>query len=143
MTPPFAPFVPTADGVSPAGDSAKATRALTWTGINVEGGFAYEMNVIADPQRRNNVTPDRPTGEALQQACSAGQFHESGDTDVPLTELETTLTRLEPYTGYLLCLRLKNVAGATDWVTPDGNAEHQTAPGTPSPPTRNDGPFGG
>ena len=138
VTPPFPPAVPTTDGVSPAGDSAKATRALTWTGIHVEGGFAYEMNVIADPERQNNVTPDRPAGEALQRACSAGQFHESGDTDVPLTELETTLTRLEPYTGYLLCLRLKNVAGATDWVTPDGNAEHQTAPGMPSQPTKND-----
>ncbi len=138
VTPPFPPAAPTADGVSPAGDSAKATRALTWTGINVEGGFAYEMNVIADPERQNSVTPDRPTDEALQRACSAGQFHESGDTDVPLTDLETTLTRLEPYTGYLLCLRMKNVAGATDWVTPDGNAEHQTAPGTPSRPMRND-----
>ncbi len=92
----------------------------------MEGGFAYEMNVIADPERQNSVTPDRPTDEALQRACSAGQFHESGETDVPLTDLETTLTRLEPYTGYLLCLRMKNVAGATDWVTPDGNAEHQT-----------------
>ena len=138
VTPPFPPAPPAPDGVSPAGDSGKATRALTWTGISVEGGFAYEMNVIADPERQNNVTPDRPTGEALQRACSAGQFHDSGDTDVPLTDLETTLTRLEPYTGYLLCLRIKNVAGATDWVTPDGNAEHQTAPGTPSRPTKND-----
>ena len=138
VTPPFPPAAPDANGVSPAGDSARATRALTWTGISVEGGFGYEMNVIADPERQNNVTPDRPTGEALQRACSAGQFHESGDTDVPLTELETTVTRLEPYTGYLLCLRMKNVAGATDWVTPDGNAEHQTAPGAPSRPARND-----
>ena len=137
VTPPFPPAAPEAAGVSPAGDSAKETRALTWTGINVEGGFAYEMNAIADPEPQNNVTPDGPSDEALQRACGAGQFHESGDTDVPLTNLETTLTRLEPYTGYLLCLRMKNVAGATDWVTPDGNAEHQTAPGTPSPPTRN------
>ena len=138
VTPPFPPAVPTADGVSPAGDSARATRALTWTGINVEGGFGYEINVIADPERQNNITQDRPTGEALQRTCSAGQFHESSDTDVALANLETTLTRLEPYTGYLLCLRLTNVAGATDWVTPDGNVEHQTAPGTPSPPAKND-----
>ena len=96
------------------------------------------MNVIADPERRNNVTPDRPADEALQLACSAGQFHESGDADVPLTELETTLTRVAPYTGYLLCLRMKNIAGATDWVVPAENAEHQTAPGTPSRPARND-----
>ena len=33
---------------------------------------------------------------------------------------------------------MKNAAGATDWVTPDGNAEHQTAPGTPSRPAKND-----
>lgn len=136
-TPPSPPAVPEASGVSPAGDSAKATRALTWTGIEVEAGFAYEMTVIADPERRNNVTPDRPTGEALQRACSAGRFHDSGEADGPLTELETTLTRVAPYTGYLLCLRLKNVAGVTDWVTPDGNAEHQTAPGAPARPARN------
>ena len=138
VTPPFPPAPPAADGVSPAGDSGKETRALTWTGISVEGGFGYEMNVIADPERENNVTPDRPTGGALQRACSAGELHERGDTDVFLTQLETTLTRVEPYTGYLLCFRMKNAAGATDWVTPDGNAEHQTAPGTPSPPTKND-----
>ncbi|MYC48684.1 MAG: fibronectin type III domain-containing protein [Synechococcus sp. SB0662_bin_14] len=138
VAPPSPPAVPDATGVSPAGDSAKATRALTWTGIDIEGGFAYEMNVIADPERQNDVTPDRPADEALQRACSAGRFHESGDTDVPLTALETTLTRVEPHTGYLLCLRMKNVAGTTDWVVPDGNAEHQTAPGTPARPTRND-----
>ena len=138
VTPPSPPALPDATGVSPAGDSAEATRALTWTGIDVEAGFAYEMNVIADPERQNDVTPDRPSDEALQRACSAGRFHDSGDADVPLTELQTTLTRVAPYTGYLLCLRMKNVAGATHWVTPDGNAEHQTAPGTPSRPTRND-----
>lgn len=137
ITPPSPPAVPDADGVSPAGDSAKATRALTWTGINVEGGFGYEINVVADPERQNDVTPDRPSGEALQRACGAGRFHESGDADGPLTDLETTLTRVTPYTGYLLCLRMKNVAGATHWVTPDGNAEHQTAPGTPSRPAKN------
>jgi len=137
VTPPSPPPIPNASGVSPAVDSSRATRALTWTGIDIEGGFAYEMNVIADPQRQNDVTPDRPAGEALQRACSAGRFHESGGGDGPLTDLETTLTRVTPYTGYLLCLRLKNVAGATDWVTPDGNAEHQTAPGTPPRPTRN------
>ena len=138
VTPPSPPEVPEASGVSPAGDSGKETRALTWTGIDIEAGFAYEMNVIADPERQNSVTPDRPADKALQRACSAGQFHESGDSDVPLTGLETTLTRVTPYTGYLLCLRMKNVAGATDWVVPAENAEHQTAPGTPSRPTRND-----
>ena len=138
ITPPSPPAVPDASGVSPAGDSGRETRALTWTDIDVEGGFAYEMNVIADPERRNDVTPDRPAGDALQRGCGAGQFHESGDADAPLTALETTLTRVVPYTGYLLCLRMKNVAGATAWVTPDGNAEHQTAPGAPSRPARND-----
>ena len=138
VLPPSPPATPDASGVSPAGDSGRATRALTWTGINVEGGFTYEVNMIADPEREGDVTPDSPAGEALQRACSAGQFHESGAADVSLTELETTLTRVAPYTGYLLCLRMKNVAGATDWVTPDGNAEHQTAPGTPSRPAKND-----
>ena len=46
---------------------------------------------------------------------------------------------MEPYAGYLLCLKdEERCRCATDWVTPDGNAEHQTAPGTPSRPTKND-----
>ena len=130
---------PAATGVSPLANSGKATRSLTWTGINVEGGFSYEMNVIVDRQRDNRVTgtPVAPAGGALQRACSNGELLESDETDVMLTGLEVTLTRVQPYTGYLLCLRMKNNLGATNWVVPASNAEHYTAPGQAPRPTKN------
>ena len=128
---------PAASGVSPLADSGKATRSLTWTGINVEGGFSYEMNVIVDRQRDDRVTAAAPAGGALQRACSNGELLESDETDVMLTGLEVTLTRVQPYTGYLLCLRMKNNLGATNWVVPASNAEHYTAPGPAPRPTKN------
>ena len=134
---PTAPAAPAATGVFPSGTSSKPTTSLTWTGITAEAGFTYELNVIADPERDNAVTSTIPAGDALQRACSAGRLLESEATDVRLTGLETTLTSVRPYTGYLLCLRLKNTAGATQWVVPEGNAEHQTAPGRAPVPRKN------
>ena len=128
---------PAATGVSPLATSGKATRSLTWTGINVKGGFSYEMNVIVDRERDDRVDDSAPAGGALQRACSNGDLLESDETDVNLDGLEVTLTRVQPYTGYLLCLRMKNNLGATNWVAPDGNAEHHTAPGQAPRPTRN------
>ena len=138
VLPPAAPAAPAAAGVSPAETSAMATRSLTWTGIGVAAGFSYEMNVIADPERDNRITssPVSPTGSALQRACSAGTLLESDETDVPLTGLETTLRTVKPYTGYLLCLRMLNSSGATDWVVPASNAEHYTVPGQAPRPTK-------
>ena len=127
---------PAAAGVSPPATSGKPTRSLTWTGITVEGGFSYEMNVIVDRQRDDRVTATAPAGGALQRACSSGELLESDETDVELTGLEVTLTRVQPYTGYLLCLRMKNNLGATNWVVPTSNAEHYTAPGQAPRPTK-------
>ena len=125
---------PTVAGASPATDSGKATKSLTWEGIDVMGGFSYEINVIADPERDNRVEASL-TGGALQRACSAGQLLESDETDVGLEDLETTLTSVKPYTGYLLCLRMLNSAGASDWVS--SAAEHYTAPGQAPKPSKN------
>ena len=136
VLPPAAPAAPAATGLSPAQDSAMLTRSLTWTGIGVAAGFSYEMNVIADPERDNRITATSPTGNALQRACSAGTLLESDETDVPLTGLETTLRAVKPYTGYLLCLRMLNGSGATDWVVPASNAEHYTVPGQAPRPTK-------
>ena len=128
VNPPTAPDAPTAAGLSPMGNTAKLTKSLTWGGINVAAGFSYEMKVIADPERDKRITSEDPTGDDLQRECSAGTLLESDETDVLLEGLETTLTGVQPYTGYLLCLRMLNSSGATDWVVPTGNAEHQTAP---------------
>ena len=125
---------PTVAGASPDTDSGKATKSLTWGGIDVMGGFSYEINVIADPERDNRVEASL-TGVPLQRACSAGQLLESDETDVDLEELETTLTSVKPYTGYLLCLRMLNSAGASDWVS--SAAEHYTAPGQAPKPSKN------
>ena len=53
-----------------------------------------------------------------------------------LMGLQTTLTSVQPYTGYLLCLRMLNSSGATDWVVPRDNAEHQTAPAMAPRPSK-------
>ena len=138
VTPPSAPAAPVAAGVSPGGDSGKKTKSLTWTGITVQGGFVYEMNTVEDPERDNSVTPTRPAeGRALQSACNGGRLHESDETDVELTGLETTFTSVNPYAGYLLCLRMRNSSGVTDWAVPAQNAEHQTAPGQAPRPSKN------
>lgn len=136
VNPPAVPDPPAATGLSPAGTTAMATKSLTWTGIDVAAGFSYEMNVIADPERDNRITDSSPTGSALQRACSAGTLLESDETDVSLTDLETTLRSVKSYTGYLLCLRMLNSSGATDWVVPEDNLEHYTVPAQAPRPTK-------
>ena len=131
---------PTVGAASPATDSGKATRSLTWGAIGVTGGFSYEIKVVADPARENRITATDPdptaSSSALQRTCSGGDLLESGETDVDLTGLETTLTNVQPHTGYLLCYRMLNSSGATDWVGPAANAEHETAPATAPRPSK-------
>ena len=122
---------PTVGSASPATTSGMATRSLTWGAIGVTGGFSYEIKTVADPERDNRITATVPAaGSALQRTCDSGTLLESDETDVDLTGLETTLTGVQPYTGYLLCYRMLNSSGATDWVAPASNAEHYTAPAT-------------
>ena len=128
---------PTVGAASPATTSGKATKSLTWGGIHAEGGFSYEIKVVADPERDNRITPTVPAaGSALQRVCNAGNLLVSDETDVDLEDLEATLRSVNPYTGYLLCLRMLNGSGETDWVAPAGNAEHQTAPATAPRPSK-------
>ncbi len=112
--------------ITPAVTSGKRTTALTWSGIGVKAGFTYEINVA---HRSGGVQPLPTAGSRdLQNACSAGRFHEGDNTDVDLDGLTTTvISGLQPYTGYFLCLRMKNEAGATDWIA---SPKHYTAPGT-------------
>ena len=72
----------------------------------------------------------------MQRACAAGNLLEGDETDVTLTGLETTLTGVQPYTGYLLCLRMLNSSGSTNWVVPADNAEHYAVPAQAPRPTK-------
>ena len=110
------------------------TTALTWETLALKEGFEYEIRVAADPQRDDDID-DMTVDKDIQAACAAGAFVDQGDTDVdfPLDEV-TVRSGLAPYTGYLLCWRLANTAGATAWAVPAMNKELYTAPGRPANP---------
>ena len=121
---------PSVGAITPAGDSGERTRALTWGGITAPANFRYDINIVVE----GGGTKPAPTGADLQRACSAvSSHHESEETDVLLTGLNTTFTSSpQPYTGYLLCLRYANQRGETDWVA--AADKHYTAPGrAPTP----------
>ena len=112
--------------------------ALTWTDLDVKTPFEYEIRVAADPQRDkdlilgNNATA--PEMRAVQAACTAGNFVDQGDTDVDFTLDEITVSSgLTPYTGYVLCAKLANTAGSTEWAVP--TAKLFTHPGQPPRPS--------
>ena len=122
---------PTVGDITPAGNSGERTRALTWGGIGAPANFRYDISIVAE----GGGVSDAPTGDDLQEACSAVSLHESDDTDVPLTALNTTFrSSPQPYTGYLLCLRYGNERGETDWVA--AAAKHYTAPGQAPRPAK-------
>ncbi len=122
---------PSPGDVVPDAGSGSTTRALQWTGIDVPADFRYDINIVAE----GGGVSTPPTGASLQAACSAGTLHESDDSDVDLDGLTTSLRNgLQPYTGYLLCLRYGNQTGATEWVAASDN--HYTAPDRPPTPTK-------
>ena len=123
--------------ISPAGDTGMATTSITWGSINVSGGFNYEMKVVADPVSENAIDGGNADDMAVQMACSAGDSHENGNTDVALTGLATTYRDVDPHTGYLLCVRMTNDGGETAWAVPSGNAEAVTVPGMAPTPDYN------
>ena len=135
---------PLGAGADPAAgvtvNDQSVTTALTWTTLSITGGFEYEIRVAADPQRdnkiHNGINGGDPTPEKdIQTACSAGNFVDQGDADVMFVLDEVTVSSgLRPYTGYLLCWRLANTTGATDWAVPTNNGELYTSPGKPSRP---------
>ena len=111
------------------------TTALTWNALHIVENFSYEIRVVGDPERDNDIGEDTPN-RAIQAACSAGAFVDQGDADVsfPLDEV-TVSSGLSPYTGYLLCFRQANTAGATEWAVPRGVVELNSRPGQPPTPT--------
>ena len=125
-----------ADAINEAGAEVanRATTAITWTidMIEFKAGFDFDMRVVADPQRDDKI---KAATMDVQDACLAGTQLESGDTDVNVTFDRISLDRgLQPYTGYLLCLRMMNDSGATEWVVPASNAEALTLPARPPAP---------
>ena len=72
--------------------------------------------------------------KAVQAACTAGAFVDQGDADIDFTLDEITVsTGLKRYTGYVLCARLANTAGATGWAVPANKLF--THPGQPPRPS--------
>ena len=114
------------------------TTALTWTDLDIKTPFEYEIRVAADPRRNNDLvvagTPTAAQVRAVQAACGDGAFVDQGDTDVDFTLDEITVSSgLTPYTGYVLCARMANTTGATEWAVPA--AKLLTTPGKPPTPT--------
>ena len=109
--------------------------------ISLVEGFEYEVRVAADSQRDNEIRGDGPNAtdaKDIQAACAAGAFVDQGDTDLTLMLDEIVVTSgLTPYTGYLLCYRHANTAGATGWAVPDSNEENYTNPARPPTPRPN------
>ncbi len=112
------------------------TTAITWSisMITIKAGFDYDFRVAADPHRDNKIT-DMTMADKVQDACTAGTQLDSGDSDIDIMFGEITLDRsLQAYTGYLLCFRLMNDGGATNWVVPPSNADVVTLPARPNTP---------
>ena len=108
------------------------TTGLTWDDFRVKGGFDYEWRAVADPVRQDDITEDTD----IQSVCGSGVVIETGDSDWDYMVDEIRLTQgLKVHTGYLLCTRYGNTAGASDWTAPTDNAEALTRPGTPPNPT--------
>ncbi|MYA45409.1 MAG: fibronectin type III domain-containing protein [Acidobacteria bacterium] len=126
-----------ADGVDFRDDTNTVATALTWTDIDLVAPFAYEMRVAADSQHDMDLVLASPTAaqaRAVQAACGAGALVDQGDTDVNITLDEVTVSSgLSAYTGFVLCARMANTTGATEWAVPA--AKLYSHPGSPPRPT--------
>ena len=113
------------------------TTELEWGGIDLKGGFDYEIHLAADPERpaTDNKIPGRDTeatNRAVQAACEAGTRVDSFTPDINLDDRTVSVdSGLKPHTGYLLCLRASNGAGTGTWAVPPAAAETYTRPAAP------------
>ena len=118
-------------------DDQDTVTALDWTGIDVKAGFGWELRLVSDPGRNDGDLSGTPGGE-VQAACSAGTFVDQGDADLDLSFNYTWDGSISHYSGYLLCVRYANTAGATAWAVPVGATnidEIYTTPAAPPSPT--------
>ena len=127
---------PDADGETDDIDSDQnryVTTRLNWTGINVVEDFDFELRLVADPGRKNDIKNDSDDDD-VQAACEDGSFlaQRTATRTIPISHAVTS--SLTPYTGYLLCVRHLNSAGMTSWIVPQDEAEHHTLPAAPPAP---------
>ena len=121
------------------------TTEITWTDLDIEAGFTYEIRLAADPQRDDRIktasvpsataTPDGtdPMDSIVQSACDGGVEIDDFESDIDLSNRQVSVSKtkgkLEPYTGYLLCVRARNDLGASAWSVPvsgDGDGADRT-----------------
>ena len=110
------------------------TTRLNWTGINEVEGFDFELRLVADPGRMDEINTDTDDDD-IQAACSDGAFLAQRTATRTIAVSHAVTSGLTPYTGYLLCVRHRNGAGATNWIVPVDNAEHHTLPAAPPSPS--------
>ena len=121
---------------TPTVNERRVATALDWQTVDVKKGFEWELRLVADSGRGDGDLDGTP-GPAVQAACAAGTFVDQGDADLNLTINYTWDGAISPYTGYLLCLKYANTAGATAWAVPVENGsidEIYTPPAAPPSP---------
>ena len=96
--------------------------------------FEWELRLVADSGRGNGELDANSSARAVQTACGAGTFVDQGEADLNLTINYTWDGAINPFTGYLLCLKYANTVGSTAWAVPGSNGEIQTPPAAPPGP---------
>ena len=109
------------------------TTRLNWTGINVVEDFDFEMRLVADPGREDDIN-NAADDDDVQAACGDGSFLVQRTATRTIAISHAVTSGLVPYTGYLLCARHLNGAGSTNWIVPENEAEHHTLPAAPPAP---------
>ena len=110
------------------------TNRLNWTGIQVVEDFDFELRLVADPGRMNEIQ-DTTDDDDIQAACSDGSFLVQRTATRTIAISHAVTSGLVPYTGYLLCARHLNGTGSTNWIVPENEAEHHTLPAAPPGPS--------
>ena len=124
-------------------DNNYRTTEIRWGNVDLQKGFDYKLRLAADPERPDDANKIRAATEAgarvMQSACETGAVIDDVDPDVDL--LDRTISwdgRLDPHTGYLLCVQALNSTGKSVWAVPqtgDNTAlETFTRPDAPPQP---------
>ena len=132
----FGVAMPVAHELGDATDDIDAARNryvttnLNWTGISVVEDFDFEIRLVADPGRKNDIKSDADDDD-VQAACGNGAFVAQRTATRSISISQAVKSGLDPFTGYLLCVRHLNTAGMTNWIVPGSQAEHHTRPAAP------------
>ena len=107
-------------GTAPDVDDNK-TVELTWNGVDLKADFDYELHLAKDPERPtadNKIGASAATSRAVQAACDDGREIDAFTPDIDLNDRTVSVESLDPYAGYLLCIRASNGAGIGAWAVP-------------------------